>query len=106
MGSDDSNKRKRASHEETKSILPSIFFKDTGKYAGAGDPLPVDMPRDEAPVPDGCFAVFPIRRDGLEVSWALQTETFKMKIEKGYIKFAAGILVIQIEQWHIYKPGQ
>ncbi len=68
-------------------FYPVYFFKDTGKYAGVGDPLPVDMPRDEAPVPDGCFAVFPIRRDGLEVSWALQTETFKMKIEKGYIKF-------------------
>lgn len=68
-------------------FYPVYFFKDTGKYAGVGDPLPVDMPRDEAPVPDGCFAVFQIRRDGLEVSWALQTETFKMKIEKGYIKF-------------------
>ena len=68
-------------------FYPVYFFKDTGKYAGAGEPLPVDMPRDKAPLPDGCFAVFPIRRDGLEVSWALQTETFKMKIEKGYIKF-------------------
>lgn len=68
-------------------FYPVYFFKDTGKYAGVGEPLPVDMPRDKAPVPDGCFAVFPIRRDGLEVSWALQTETFKMKIEKGYIKF-------------------
>lgn len=68
-------------------FYPVYFFKDTGKYAGVGDPLPVDMPRDAAPVPDGCFAVFPIRRDGLEVSWALQTETFKMKIEKGYIRF-------------------
>lgn len=68
-------------------FYPVFFDKITGAYVGVGNPLPVDMPREEAPVPDGCFAVFPIRRDGLEVSWALQTETFKMKIQKGYIKF-------------------
>lgn len=68
-------------------FYPVYFNKDTGAYVGVGDPLPPDMPREQAPVPENCFAVFPIRRDGLEVSWALQTETFKKKIELGYIKF-------------------
>lgn len=68
-------------------FYPVFFDKRTGAYVGVGDPLPVNMPREKAPVPEGCFAVFPIRRDGLEVSWALQTETFKKKIELGYIKF-------------------
>lgn len=68
-------------------FYPVYFSKNTGAYVGVGEPLPVDMPRENAPIPEGCFAVFPIRRDGLEVSWALQTETFKAKIEKGYIKF-------------------
>lgn len=68
-------------------FYPVYFNRETGAYEGVGEPLPVDMPRENAPVPDGCFAVFPVRRDGLEVSWALQTETFKKKIELGYIKF-------------------
>lgn len=68
-------------------FYPIFFNKFTGKYEGVGEPLPIDMPREDAYVPEGCFAVFPIRRDGLEVSWALQTDTFKYKIEKGYIKF-------------------
>lgn len=82
----------RTSANGPRSKRPNLFYpvyfdKRTGAYVGVGDPLPVNMPREEAPVPEGCFAVFPIRRDGLEVSWALQTETFKKKIELGYIKF-------------------
>ena len=68
-------------------FYPVYFNKENGAYVGVGEPLPVDMPREEAYVPDGCFPVFPIRRDGMEVSWALQTETFKKKIDLGYIKF-------------------
>ena len=68
-------------------FYPVFFNKNDGRYMGVGDPLPVDMDRNDVVVPEDCFAVYPIRRDGMEVSWALQTETFKMKIEKGYIKF-------------------
>ena len=82
----------RTSANGPRSKRPNLFYpvyfnKKNGRYVGVGDPLPLNMPREEAPIPEGCFAVFPIRRDGLEVSWALQTETFKMKIKKGYIKF-------------------
>lgn len=68
-------------------FYPVFFSKETGKYVDVGEPLPVNVDRHDVVVPEGCFAVFPIRRDGLEVSWALQPETFRMKIEKGYIKF-------------------
>jgi len=68
-------------------FYPVFFNKKTGKYSGIGKPLPADMDRRNVHVPDDCFAVFPIRRDGLEVSWALQGETLKEKIKKGYIKF-------------------
>ena len=70
-----------------KLFYPVYFRKETGQYAGVGDSLPADMDRHNISVPEGCFAVFPIRRDGLEVSWALQPETFRDKIDKGYIKF-------------------
>lgn len=82
----------RTSSNGPRSKRPNLFYpvffnKENGRYMGVGEPLPVDMDRKDAVVPEGCFAVYPIRRDGMEVSWALQTETFKMKIEKGYIKF-------------------
>ncbi|MGI6316204.1 MAG: site-specific DNA-methyltransferase [Christensenellales bacterium] len=68
-------------------FYPVFFNSKNGRYVAVGDPLPIGMDRHSIVVPDGCFAVFPVRRDGMEVSWALQTETFKSKIEKGYIKF-------------------
>ena len=82
----------RTSSNGPRSKRPNLFYpvffdKETGAYRGVGDPLPVNMPRENVVPPEGCFAVFPIRRDGLEVTWALQTETFKEKIKKGYIKF-------------------
>ena len=68
-------------------FYPVFFNKDTGRYVDVGEPLPPNMNRTDITIPDNCFAVFPIRRDGLEVTWALQTDTFRMKIDKGYIKF-------------------
>jgi adenine-specific DNA-methyltransferase len=68
-------------------FYPVFFNKGTGKYVGVGDPLPKEMDRRDVHIPEDCFAVFPIRRDGLEVRWALQVETFKEKTQKGYIKF-------------------
>lgn len=68
-------------------FYPVFFNKYTGRYVDVGEPLPLNMNRNDVEVPDDCFAVYPIRRDGMEVSWALQTETFRTKIEKGFIKF-------------------
>ncbi len=68
-------------------FYPVFFSEEDGSYVDVGYPLPKDMPRDKVEVPEGCFAVYPIRRDGLEVSWALSRDTFLEKIEKGYIKF-------------------
>lgn len=68
-------------------FYPIFFDNNTGRYVDIGEPLPLSMDRKEIIAPNNCFAVFPIRRDGLEESWALQPNTFKDKIKKGYIKF-------------------
>ncbi len=68
-------------------FYPVFFDKHTGKYAGVGESLPLAMKREDAPVPDGCFAVFPISSTGTEGAWGVGRETFLSKIEKGYIRF-------------------
>lgn len=68
-------------------FYPVFFSNENGSYVGVGEPLPLDMDKKDVVIPEGCFAVYPIRRDGMEVSWALQVDTFKDKIKKGYIKF-------------------
>ncbi len=69
-------------------FYPIFFNKDTGKCVGAGDSLPLDMPREDAVVPDGCFAVFPInKKNGNESIWGVYPESFREKLKKGYIQF-------------------
>jgi adenine-specific DNA-methyltransferase len=68
-------------------FYPIFFNKETGYYVGIGEPLSKDMDRNLAPVPDGCFAVFPIGANGDECAWGASCETFLEKKKKGYIKF-------------------
>ncbi len=82
----------RTSSNGPRSKRPNLFYpvffnKENGKFVDIGDPLPAEKDRNDIVVPENCFAVYPIRRDGLEVSWALQPDTFRYKLEKGYIKF-------------------
>ncbi len=68
-------------------FYPIYFNSNTGKYDSTGDPLPLNMDRNKAPVPDNCFAVYPICTDGSEGAWGASRSTFIEKVGKGYIKF-------------------
>lgn len=70
-----------------KLFYPIFFSLHDGSFNSVGNPPPLNVKRKDVPVPDGCFAVFPIRRDGLEVTWALQPDTFVEKVKNGYIRF-------------------
>ncbi|MBO4926775.1 MAG: site-specific DNA-methyltransferase [Clostridiales bacterium] len=70
-----------------KLFYPIFFNLQDGQFNSVGMPPPLQVRREDIPVPEGCFAVYPIRRDGLEVTWALQPETFLDKVNKGYIRF-------------------
>ena len=69
-------------------FYPIFFDSTTGKCVGAGDSLPLDMPRETAPIPDGCFAVWPInKKNDNEAIWGVYPDSFRDKLAKGYIQF-------------------
>ena len=70
-----------------KLFYPVFFRKDTGKFFGVGDSLPLNESIDSVTVPEGCFAVWPLKANGQDARWTLSQETLLDKIAKGYVKF-------------------
>ncbi len=68
-------------------FYPVFFDVDSGKFHSVGDVVPPKVDRKTVPVPEGCFAVFPIGKDGKERLWGLKPDVLKSKISKGYAKF-------------------
>lgn len=58
----------------------------TGRIVGRGDPLPIDARVDEYVAPEGCTAVFPMRKDGTEMNWSLSDAAFDERWPKGYVR--------------------
>lgn len=68
-------------------FYPVYFSLADGSYQGVGDAPDLNVQRNNLPVPEGCFAVFPIAANGEEATWGVQPSTFIDKQSKGYIKF-------------------
>lgn len=86
-------------------FYPIFFRKTDGKYAGVGKPLPLEQDRFENPVPDGCFAVYPIASNGDEGAWGASRETFLKKVAKGYIRFGKWIPGSEVRSVHQLQSG-
>lgn len=71
------------------TFYPLFFDIETGAFVEAGDAPPLDFPRDEYPVPVGCFAVWPIDSKGAEMTWGLSKPAFERNLAKGYVRFSA-----------------
>lgn len=67
-------------------FFPIYVNDQTGQIQQIGDPLPENMPRCNAPVLDGCTAVFPVRPDGTEMNWGIKPEEALYRWKKGYLK--------------------
>ena len=68
-------------------FYPIFINEKTSKFEGIGDALPLEMDRHAIVPPEGCVAIFPIHKDGVEGRWALSPESFKQLLSKGYIRF-------------------
>lgn len=65
-----------------------VFIRESdGKYMGAGDVIPLGKSINDVTIPEGCFALLPTGSDGKERCWGLTVESFRDKVEHGYIKF-------------------
>ena len=68
-------------------FYPIIFESKTGMFLRLGDSLPVSLPRTNYVLEEGETAVWPLAKDGTELRWALQQNTLKDRIERGFVKF-------------------
>ena len=57
-----------------------------GSVVGAGDILPLDVSRDSYIVPEGLLACWPLKSKGVEGRWELKRDTFKSRLELGYVR--------------------
>ena len=64
------------------------FYVDPKKHRieAIGEPLPHDIPREQAPVRPGCVAVFPVRPDGTEMNWGITVPTARERLAQGYVR--------------------
>lgn len=74
-------------------FYPIYVNLETHRIEEIGEPLPSDVPREEAPERAGCVAVFPVRPDGTEMNWGITVEPARKRLESGYLrvgKYTAG----------------
>ncbi len=68
-------------------FYPVYFNECDGTFKSVGNPIDISTDRNTVPVPKGCFAVWPLTKEGTECTWGVNAETFWQKYQKGYISF-------------------
>jgi len=73
-------------HTRPGQFYPIYVNEESGEIDHIGEPLPHDVPRDDAPKRQGCISVFPVRPDGTEMNWAITVPALKNRLAKGYAR--------------------
>lgn len=68
-------------------FYPFYFSKENGRFVSIGEPLPIDMEKENATIPDGCFAVFPTDANGNDARWGVSVAKAYELLKNGYLKF-------------------
>ena len=84
----------RSGSNSSRSARPNLFYpvffnEETGAFVGTGDSLSLDTDKNTVIVPNGCFAVWPMKANGEEARWTLSQQTLKDLLSKGYVKFGS-----------------
>jgi len=99
---DDDSKRglewrslRRRENTSVRSARPNQFYpifvnKQSGMIDSIGEALSPDVNRFDIPVPEGCYALYPLTPDGIETLWGKHYETSRKLLEKGYLIVANG----------------
>ncbi len=75
-----------ARSDRPKMFFPILVDRKTNEVIDVGPSLPLGIPKEDYTVPDGCDAVWPIRKDGSDGRWRIGLENAKSIIEQGFIK--------------------
>lgn len=70
-----------------KCFYPIYVSLDGKHFVGAGEPLPLEMPRENAIIPEDVIPIWPIhKKDRSEGCWALSRDNLIAAQKKGYVK--------------------
>lgn len=67
-------------------FFPIFVDEGTGFISSIGDAITNDVNRDTVPVPEGTFAVWPLRGNGAEGLWGLTPETVRRYLDEGLVR--------------------
>ncbi|MEJ7786805.1 MAG: DNA methyltransferase [Solirubrobacteraceae bacterium] len=67
-------------------FYPIYVNRDSRQIECIGKPLAPRVPREQAPLRDGCSAVFPVRPDGTEMNWGITPDTAKTRLAEGHLR--------------------
>lgn len=82
---------KRTGTEATRQARPQMFYpifltSDCSKFHSVGDPIAINVERSSISIPDGCVAIWPLRRDSSEGRWQVGPEALRNLILEGHAR--------------------
>ena len=86
---------RRRENTSVRSARPNQFYPffinaTTGFIEAIGEALPYDVDRHSVPVPEGCYALFPLKPNGEETLWGKHYQTSRQLLAEGYLKVENG----------------
>lgn len=73
--------------ENSKSLFYPIFVDPIkGRIVSIGESIPLHVPKETVPVPDGLIAIWPMTADGREARWRTGTEVANRRLSKGLLR--------------------
>ena len=87
---------RRRGHRNTRSSRPNQFFpifvnRYTGKIESIGDCLNKNERKENVPIPDGCYVLFPLTPSGEEMIWGKRYDIARSLWQKGLIRVRNGM---------------
>ena len=82
---------KRTGTEATRQDRPQMFYPvilldDCSQFHSIGEAIPTEQDRNSVPIPEGCVAVWPIRRDGSEGRWQVSASALRKLLKVGHAR--------------------
>lgn len=72
--------------DRPKLFYPIVIDAKENKIVNVGDYLPLEMSREDYPIPEGCEIAWPLHKDGSEGNWQMKPDTLRTALGKGIAK--------------------
>ena len=72
--------------DRPKLFYPIIINTKENRIVNVGDYLPLEMSREDYPIPEECEIAWPLHKDGSEGNWQMKPDSLKTALDKGVAK--------------------